>query len=52
VLDKIKPGVDLLEEIIRLGRTLIKGLMSGVTRASSNGTGMYAKATSFLHKTF
>jgi hypothetical protein len=31
VLDKIKPGVDLLEEIIRLGRSLIKGLMDGVT---------------------
>jgi hypothetical protein len=31
VLDKIKPGVDLLEKIIRLGRLLIKGLMDGVT---------------------
>jgi hypothetical protein len=31
VLDKIKPGVDLLEEIIRLGRSLIQGLMDKVT---------------------
>jgi hypothetical protein len=31
VLDKIQPTVDLLEEIIRLGRSLIKGLMDKVT---------------------
>lgn len=31
VLDKIRPAVDLLEEIIGLRRSLIKGLMDGVT---------------------
>ncbi|NJO98493.1 MAG: hypothetical protein HC764_22910 [Pleurocapsa sp. CRU_1_2] len=31
VLEQLQPGVDLLSSIIRLGRSLIKGLMDGVT---------------------
>jgi hypothetical protein len=31
VLDQLQPGVDLLSQIIRLGRSLIQGLMDKVT---------------------